>query len=103
MPLTDNQIKALKPAGAAKKYSDGEGLHLLVTPTGSKLWRLSYRFDGKQKLLAFGVYPSTSLANARKKREDLHLFWFASTAHLSRSIQRSRGNVERKTKYHSLA
>ncbi|UZD69301.1 tyrosine-type recombinase/integrase [Brucella sp. JSBI001] len=70
MALTDTAIKNLKPQNAAKKYSDGGGLHLLVSPTGSKLWRLAYRFNGKQKLLAFGAYPSVSLADARRRRED---------------------------------
>jgi hypothetical protein len=52
MPLTDTQIKGLKPAGKATKHSDGGGLHLLVSPQGSKLWRQAYRFDGKQKTLS---------------------------------------------------
>ena len=51
------------------KRSDGGGLHLLVSPTGGKLWRWAYRFDGKQKTLAFGAYPAVSLADARQKRE----------------------------------
>lgn len=70
MALTDTAIKNLKPQNAARKYSDGGGLHLLVSPTGSKLWRLAYRFNGKQKLLAFGAYPSITLADARRRRED---------------------------------
>ncbi len=70
MPLTDTQIKTLKPQAAPKKYSDGGGLHLLVSPTGSKLWRMQYRHDSKQKLLAFGAYPAVSLSDARKKRDE---------------------------------
>jgi integrase len=69
MPLTDTQIKSLKPAGKPSKHSDSGGLHLLVSPHGSKLWRLAYRFGGKQKTLAFGTYPVVSLADARQKRE----------------------------------
>ena len=69
MSLTDTQIKALKASSAAKKYSDGGGLHLLVTSGGSKLWRMQYRFEGKQKLLAFGAYPDVSLSDARKRRD----------------------------------
>jgi integrase len=69
MPLTDTQIKGLKPAGKSTKHSDGGGLHLLVSPQGSKLWRQAYRFDGKQKTLSLGSYPVVSLADARQKRE----------------------------------
>src|ERR1700730_4324107 len=67
--LTDAKIKALKPGSGPVKLSDGGGLHLLITPGGSKLWRLAYRFGGKQKTLALGVYPSVTLADARSKRD----------------------------------
>jgi hypothetical protein len=70
MPLTDTQIKGLRPAQSPTKHSDGGGLHLLVSPTGGKLWRLSYRHHGKQKTLAFGAYPAVSLSDARRKRDD---------------------------------
>ena len=70
MALTDTGVRALKAKPSAKKYSDGGGLHLLVTPTGSKLWRLAYRFDGRQKLLALGSYPVLSLVEARKQRDE---------------------------------
>lgn len=70
MPLSDLQIKALKPAARPYKHSDGGGLHLLVSPTGSKLWRIAYRFGGKQKLLALGAYPAVSLADARARRDE---------------------------------
>lgn len=69
MPFSDAQIRAIKPASAPAKFSDGGGLHLLVTPQGSKLWRLAYRFNGKQKSLALGSYPHVSLADARSRRE----------------------------------
>lgn len=51
------------------KHSDGGGLHLLVSPQGSKLWRLAYRIDGKQRTLALGAYPIVSLSDARQKRD----------------------------------
>lgn len=70
MPLTDTQIKGLRPAQSPTKYSDGGGLHLLVSPTGGKLWRLAYRHGGRQKTLALGAYPLVSLADARLKRAD---------------------------------
>lgn len=69
MPLTDTQIKAFRPAEIPTKRSDGGGLHLLIAPSGGKLWRWSYRFDGKQKSLAFGAYPAVSLSDARQKRD----------------------------------
>lgn len=59
-----------KPGPALRKISDGGGLQLWVQPTGARLWRLAYRFAGKQKLLAFGVYPTISLADARQGRDD---------------------------------
>lgn len=68
--LTDTQIRALKPAAKDHKISDGGGLHLLVKSTGSKLWRLAYRFNGKQKALVGGSYPSTPLSAARAWREN---------------------------------
>lgn len=70
MPLTDTQIKGLRATQSPTKHSDGGGLHLLVSPTGGKLWRLSYRHGGKQKTLALGAYPVVSLADARSKRAD---------------------------------
>lgn len=70
MPLTDTNIRNLKPSSAPTKHSDGGGLHILLNPNGSKLWRLSYRFGGKQKTLALGAYPAVSLAAARKRRDE---------------------------------
>lgn len=66
--LNDVKIRAEKPTDKQRKLTDGEGLYLLVHPNGSKYWRLNYRFGGKQKTLALGVYPSTTLAAAREKR-----------------------------------
>jgi integrase len=69
MPLNDSKIRSLKPAATTVKHGDGGGLLLLVAPSGSKLWRMVYRFAGKQKQLAFGKWPEVSLADARAKRE----------------------------------
>ncbi len=68
MPLTDAQIRRLKPARRPVKMSDGGGLYLMVTPQGAKLWRLAYRHGGKQKTQALGAYPVVSLADARERR-----------------------------------
>jgi integrase len=70
-PLIDTQIKSLKPKEKAYKVADGGGLYLLVTPSGSKLWRLDYRFAGKRRTLALGQYPYISLSEARQKREEV--------------------------------
>jgi hypothetical protein len=70
MPLSDAQIRGLRPRPSPQKISDGGGLHILVSPQGSKLWRLSYRFGAKQKTIALGPYPVVSLAEARLKRDE---------------------------------
>ncbi|RTO72086.1 DUF4102 domain-containing protein [Enterobacter hormaechei] len=70
MALTDTKVRSAKTE--AKEYSlvDGDGMFLLIHPNGSKYWRFRFRFGGKQHLMAFGVYPETSLADARQKREE---------------------------------
>ncbi|NOT18480.1 MAG: tyrosine-type recombinase/integrase [Sulfuriferula sp.] len=70
MALTELQIKKIKPTDKQQKLSDGGGLVLLIKPMGGKYWRLSYRYDGKQKTLAIGTYPTISLAHARIKRDE---------------------------------
>ena len=69
MPLTNVEILAAKSREKAFKLSDGGGLFLLVNPTGSKLWRMAYRFAGKEKLLSIGAFPAVSLLAARVARE----------------------------------
>jgi hypothetical protein len=68
--LYSTTIDGAKPKAKPYKLSDGNGLHLLVNPNGSKLWRLRYRFAGKQLMLSLGAYPEVSLATARQKRDD---------------------------------
>ncbi|MBK9160002.1 MAG: integrase arm-type DNA-binding domain-containing protein [Nitrosomonadales bacterium] len=68
--LTEVAIKKAKPEVKPYKMSDGGGMYLEVMPNGSKYWRLKYRFGGKEKRLALGVYPDTGLADARTRRED---------------------------------
>ncbi len=70
MSLTDSKVKNAKSLEKEYKLTDSFGMHLLVHPNGSKYWRLSYRFEKKQRLLALGVYPAVSLANARQRRDD---------------------------------
>jgi integrase len=70
MALTDTTCRNAKARAALYKLSDGGGLQFWVQPNGAKLWRLAYRFGGRQKLLAIGVYPIISLADARRARDD---------------------------------
>ncbi len=70
MPLSDTEIRKAKPTASRQRLFDGGGMYLEVTPAGGKLWRLKYRFDGKEKLLSLGTYPEISLKEARKRREE---------------------------------
>lgn len=68
--LSDAKARNAKPRSKPYKIADGEGLFLLVMPSGSKYWRLKYFFGGKEKLLALGVYPEVDLALARERRAE---------------------------------
>jgi integrase len=68
--LTDTEIKKAKAKEKAYSMGDGGGLYLWVKPTGGKLWRWSYRFDGKEKLMSLGKYPDVSLAQARERHSE---------------------------------
>ena len=70
MALTVKTIEALKPRERPFKVADSGGLHLLVSPTGARLWRWKYRIGGREKQLAFGQFPEISLAVARELRDD---------------------------------
>jgi integrase len=70
MALTDIAIRNAKPGVKPIKMADGAGMFLLVTPAGGKLWRLKYRIDGREKLLAIGAYPEIGLSDARKRRDE---------------------------------
>ncbi len=69
MPLTDTALRNIKPKDRPFKLADGNGLHLFVTPRGVRLWRLKYRFAGKEKSLSIGAYPAVSIKMARDARE----------------------------------
>ena len=66
--LTEQEVKSNEPGDKPYKLFDGQGLYLLVKPNGSRLWRLKYRFDSKEKVLALGKYPDVRLKAARNKR-----------------------------------
>jgi hypothetical protein len=87
MQLKDTIVRNAKPSAKPRKLSDGGGLHVLVQPTRSKVWRLAYRFAGKQKTLALGVYPTVSLADARRTETSRKNFW------LGQSIRRRNAKL----------
>lgn len=68
--LTDARCRSAKSDGKAAKLFDGGGLHLYLSPTGSKTWRMAYRAAGKPQTLSFGPYPAVGLAEARQKRDE---------------------------------
>lgn len=70
MPLTDSAIRNAKASEKSYKLSDSGGLYIEITPSGGKLWRMKYRYAGKEKSLSLGKYPVVSLADARGKREE---------------------------------
>lgn len=67
MPLSDAAIRRIKPLDKPQRLFDGGGMYLEVAPSGGKLWRWKYRYAGKEKRLALGIYPEVSLAEARTK------------------------------------
>lgn len=70
MPLSDTTIRTAKPKDKLYRLTDANGLCLEVTPTGSKLWRYRYRFNGSAKMLALGAYPAVTLLKARQIRDE---------------------------------
>lgn len=94
MPLTHLLITKAKPRAKPYKIADGGGLFLLVNPNGSRLWRMKYRVDGKEKLLSFGSYPDLSLQNARRARE---------SAREQISLGNDPGQMKRKEKEEATA
>lgn len=70
MALTDLEIRTAKAIEKPRKLFDGGGLYLRVDTKGSKLWRMAYRFEGKEGILSFGKYPDVVLKDARKRRDE---------------------------------
>ncbi|OPY77564.1 MAG: putative prophage CPS-53 integrase [Syntrophorhabdus sp. PtaU1.Bin153] len=69
-PLSGTKVRTAKSKGKPVAMFDGGGLYLLITPSGGKLWRFKYRFEGKEKLLSLGAYPEISLLDARQRRDE---------------------------------
>lgn len=70
MALTDTTIKNAKPKPTQYKLYDEKGLFVIVRPTGGRLWRLKYRYQGKEQQLSLGTYPEVSLKEARQRRDE---------------------------------
>ena len=70
--LTDAKVRSAKPRPKSYKIADTNRLFLLVAPSGGKLWRWNYDYDGKSKTMAFGAYPLVSLTDARAKRDEAY-------------------------------
>ena len=70
MPLSDALIRAAKPKEKPYRLADEKALYLEVSPSGGKLWRLKYRFGGKERRLALGIYPEVTLTKARRRRDE---------------------------------
>lgn len=68
--LTDTQVKKAKAEQDSYRIADSGGLFVFITPAGGKLWRLRYRFNGKEKTLSLGTYPEVSLLDARQARDE---------------------------------
>jgi integrase len=70
MPLNATQLRNIKPTGKTQKLFDGKGMYLEVSPKGGTWWRLKYRINGKEKRYSLGVFPETSLKDARDQRHE---------------------------------
>jgi hypothetical protein len=79
MPLTDIAIRKVQPTEKVQRLADGAGLYLEVSPSGGKWWRMKYRYAGKEKRLSLGTYPSTSLKEARARRDQARKLLAAGT------------------------
>lgn len=100
MPLTDATIRAAKPTEKAYKLFDGGGLYLLVTPEGSRWWRLKYRFAGRERGISLGVYPQVGLREARARRDEARL---QIAAGIDPSAKRARGRIAAQITFKPLA
>jgi integrase len=95
--LSDVKIRVERASDKPRKVFDGDGLFLLISPGGSKLWRFKYRIDGREKLLSFGSYPEVSLKQARDRLADARR---AVAAKIDPSLQRK---AERLSQAHTFA
>lgn len=94
MPLTDIAIKQAKPTEKTRRMADSQGLYLEIAPSGGKWWRWKYRFGGKEKRLALGVYPEITLTQARKDRDSSRELLKAGTdPSAARKVDKARSTI----------
>jgi hypothetical protein len=102
--LTDREIQNAKPRAKPYKLADGDGLHLEISPAGGKLWRLRYRFGGKEKMLALGRYPEVRGPDARKRgaeaRQALHE---GRDPSVEKKAQKERARIARDASFEAVA
>jgi integrase len=104
MRLRDVTLRTAKGSDKPYKLSDGGGLYALIQPNGSRYWRLAYRYQGKQKLLALGVYPDVSLADARERRDAARKLLAAGTdPSEARKEDRRRAKLNAENSFEALA
>lgn len=104
MAISDTAARAAKARDKDYKVSDEKGLFLLVKKTGSKYWRMKYRFAGKEKKLSIGVYPETSLAEARRARDEARsLLAKGIDPSALRKTKKIRGKQEAQNTFTALA
>jgi integrase len=93
--LTDTAVRTAKPRAKAYKMGDAQGLFLLVQPAGGKWWRLKYRVDRREKMLAIGTYPEIGLSEARKRRDAARAVIAAGKdPSLEKQREKARGRID---------
>lgn len=100
MSLTDQAIKSAVSTDKPRKLFDTDGLYLLVSPSGSRLWRFKYRLGGVEKLISLGAYPEVKLAEARQKRNDARRLVASGTCP---SAQRQEERIATSNTFEALA
>ena len=104
MTLTAIAIKNARPKAKAYKLADERSLFLLITPAGGKYWRLKYRYLGKEKTLSLGVWPETTLAEAREKRDAARKQLADGVdPHAERKLKRIRAQLDASITFKAIA
>ena len=102
--LTDAALKAAKPKTQAYRLADSKGLFLFITPSGGKLWRWKYRFQGAQKLMALGKYPEVSLASARERHADARrMLGHGSDPMIARKEEKIAARLSERSSFQAVA
>ncbi|MES2248616.1 MAG: integrase arm-type DNA-binding domain-containing protein [Pseudomonadota bacterium] len=104
MPLTDTALKQAKPTEKARRLADAGGLYVEISPSGGKLFRWKYRYEGKEKRLALGTYPDVTLAQARKDRDAARDLLKAGTdPGAARKLTKAKKSISTETGFEAIA